>query len=99
MSNGNGTDPFKKLAERYFPNALAEVAQLMEHGATCHPHDLEWLDHPAGYHIDHADNHVGEYCAGTVVDLHSGQTPLAHAATRLLMALEVEKRRRKELSE
>jgi len=93
LSNGNGNDPMKKLGERYFPNALAEIAQLMEHGATCHPHDLEWLDHAAGFHIDRADNHVGEYCAGAVADPHSGQTPLAHAATRLLMALEIEKRR------
>lgn len=92
MSGDNGTKPVDKLRQRYFPNALSEIDQLMVHGATTHPHDMEWGDHDIAAHLKHALDHIREFGIGNEIDPDSGQCHLVNAATRLLMALEVYER-------
>jgi len=81
-----------KLRNRYFPGALAEIEKLMAHGATTHPHDLEWREHNVEAHQLHLEEHLWQYLAGNQVDPESKQSQLAHVATRAIMMLEVELR-------
>lgn len=80
------------LIERYFPLAFAEISKLMEHGATTHPHDLEWRDHNVEIHQLHLEEHLWQYLAGHQVDPESKQSQLVHVAARAIMMLEVELR-------
>jgi hypothetical protein len=66
-----------------FGRALEIVADVMRLGATTH-REGEWMEAPAGFHIGRAEEHLKL--------LHDGdqrQDHLAHAATRLLLALAV----------
>ncbi len=99
MSGDNGNQPIvgsvvfspgvKLLLERYFPATLAEISGLMEHGATTHPHDMEWKDHTVEDHLAHARAHLTQYLTGNHVDKESGSNQLIHVVTRLLMANEM----------
>lgn len=45
-----------------------------------------------GHHMGKAHGHWGQYISGERVDEDSGESPLAHAAARLMLALELELR-------
>lgn len=67
------------------PNALAEVARIMYNGSLKYD-KYNWKLIACDDHINHALNHVYLHLAGNPYEDH-----LAHAATRLLMALEVQR--------
>lgn len=73
----------------YLPSALSDMSKLIEHGATTHPHDMEWLDHSVDDHLDHLKQHFTEFVSGNTVDKDSGMNQLVHIFTRAGMALEV----------
>lgn len=64
--------------------ALASLARVMYNGALKYSKDNWKLIHKRD-HLNHALNHVNLYLAGNTSEDH-----LAHAATRLMMALELE---------
>ena len=66
------------------PLALASVAQVLERGALKYGDD-NWLPIPVRQHLNHAIMHVLAWMAEDEQEDH-----LAHAATRILMALERE---------
>lgn len=49
----------------------------------------------AAYHVAKALSHLAEYRTGSKVDEDSGEHPLAHVASRVLLALELELRGRR----
>lgn len=77
------------LEKQYFPLAFEEIRKLMAHGATTHRDDQEWREHDADHHVSHLDEHSRIFMNEGRVDMDSGQSQLAHVATRALMALEV----------
>ncbi len=66
-----------------FSLALATVGEVMERGAASHPGD-DWHTSPVSFHIQKAERHLRLHHEGDESEPH-----LAHAATRLLMALEL----------
>ena len=65
------------------PEALAQVARVLHHGYIKYGKD-NWRLIEADEHLNHALNHIYLSLAGNVSEDH-----LAHAATRILMALEL----------
>ncbi len=65
-----------------FERALAVIEAVMREGARTHAGD--WRTLPAAFHIAHATRHLELLAAADRSEPH-----LAHAATRLLMALEL----------
>ena len=65
------------------PEALAQVARVLHHGYIKYGKD-NWRLIEADEHLNHAMNHIYLSLAGNVSEDH-----LAHAATRILMALEL----------
>jgi Domain of unknown function (DUF5664) len=65
-----------------FPHALPVIEAVMERSARTHPGE-DWRALPAGFHLDRARRHLDLLAAGDASEPH-----LAHAACRLLMALE-----------
>jgi hypothetical protein len=70
---------------RDFPFALRVIADVMERGRATHVGD--WHDLPATFHLDRARRHLDLLSQGDMSEPH-----LAHATTRLLMALEISER-------
>ena len=64
-----------------FEQALQVIAGVMRDGVAKHP-DNEWVQRSIGYHIGRAEQHLRLLSEGEQLEDH-----LAHAATRLLMAL------------
>jgi len=64
-----------------FTKALATIAQVMRDFIATHP-DNDWVRWPADYHLARAEQHLQRLHDGSQAEDH-----LAHAATRLLMAL------------
>ena len=64
-----------------FDQALQVIAGIMRDGVAQHP-DNEWLRRSIEYHIGRAEEHLRLLSEGEQLEDH-----LAHAATRLLMAL------------
>jgi hypothetical protein len=64
-----------------FSEALETIAEVMKHGAASHP-DNDWLRRTPEYHIQRAQEHLRLWRDGDQLQNH-----IAHAATRLLMAL------------
>ena len=64
-----------------FDRALQVIASVMRNGVVKHP-DNEWIRRSIEYHIDRAEEHLRLLREGEQLEDH-----LAHAATRLLMAL------------
>ena len=62
--------------------ALREIAKTLRGG--CRTRD-SWRDHDAAYHADRALKHIEQWEAGDDSEPH-----LSHAATRLLMALQLD---------
>jgi hypothetical protein len=67
-----------RLAE--LEDALLAIAEVMRTGAR-KPHE-HWRAYPATHHLEHARAHLERLAEGDRSEEH-----LAHAATRLLMAL------------
>ena len=64
-----------------FTDALDIIADVMKHGAASHP-DNDWVERTPEYHVARAEEHLR-----LLRDGDQKQNHLAHAATRLLMAL------------
>jgi hypothetical protein len=64
-----------------FTKALKTIAGVMRDGAATHP-DKEWVRRSVEYHVARAEAHLQMLRDGEQLEDH-----LAHAATRLLMAL------------
>lgn len=64
-----------------FDQALEIVAGVMRNGVSKHP-DNEWTRRDVEYHLKRAEEHLRLLREGEQLEDH-----LAHAATRLLMAL------------
>jgi hypothetical protein len=64
-----------------FTKALEAIAQVMQAGVATH-RDNEWTRRSIEFHIGRAKEHLRLLCEGEQLEDH-----LAHAATRLLMAL------------
>ena len=64
-----------------FSEALEIIAELMKHGAASHP-DNDWVRRTPEYHIQRAQEHLRLWQEGD-----QRQNHIAHAATRLLMAV------------
>ena len=65
--------------------ALREVAKTLREGSRKRD---EWKNHDAAYHADRALKHIEQWEAGDDSEPH-----LSHAATRLLMALQLDQER------
>jgi hypothetical protein len=68
-----------------FSEALLSIADVMKHGAASHP-DNDWVMRSPDYHVGRALEHLQ-----SLQDGDQRQDHIAHAATRLLMALTVRK--------
>lgn len=66
------------------PDALANVARVLHNGLAKYGRD-NWRLIPVSDHLNHCLNHIYLHLAGNVKEDH-----LSHAATRLLMALELQ---------
>jgi hypothetical protein len=66
-----------------FRLALRCVEAVMAEGACTHPSG-DWRDHPASFHVARAARHLRLHHEADTTEDH-----LVHAATRLLMALEL----------
>ena len=64
-----------------FAEALATIADIMQHGAASHP-DNDGVRRSPDYHVGRAVEHLQ-----ALQDGDQRQNHVAHAATRLLMAL------------
>ena len=64
-----------------FKHALEVIAGVMRDGVAKHP-DNEWVRRPVEYHLGRAEEHLRLLRDGDQREDH-----VAHAATRLLMAL------------
>ena len=64
-----------------FEQALEVIAGVMRDGVATHP-DNEWVRRSVDYHLGRAEEHLRLLRDGSQAEDH-----LAHAATRLLMAL------------
>ena len=64
-----------------FAEALATIADILQHGAASHP-DNDWVRRNPDYHVGRALEHLQ-----ALQDGDQRQDHIAHAATRLLMAL------------
>jgi len=64
-----------------FTDALRKISQVMHDGAAKHP-DSDWTRRSVEYHLGRAEEHLRLLRNGDQREDH-----LAHAATRLLMAL------------
>jgi hypothetical protein len=65
------------------PDALAQVARVLHNGLVKYGKD-NWRKVPVEDHLNHSINHVYLHIAGNTNEDH-----LSHAATRLLMALDL----------
>ena len=66
-----------------FSKALEAIAQVMRDGMATHP-DNDWVRRSVEYHLGRAEAHLRLLRDGEQLEDH-----LAHAATRLLMALAI----------
>jgi Domain of unknown function (DUF5664) len=66
--------------------ALSAVAKVLARGEATHNRD-DWLRRSPLFHVEHAERHLQRFRWGQ----HDGEDHLAHAAARILMALEVQK--------
>jgi hypothetical protein len=64
-----------------FKHALEVIAGVMRDGVATHP-DNEWVHRSVEHHLSRAEEHLRLLREGEQLEDH-----LAHAATRLLMAL------------
>jgi hypothetical protein len=64
-----------------FTAAIAIVAQVMRTGIAAHPEN-DWTEVSPEHHVRKAHEHLQLWCEGDEQEDH-----VAHAATRLLMAL------------
>jgi hypothetical protein len=71
----------QELLINEFTEALDIIADVMKHGAASHP-DNDWVRRTPEYHLARAEEHLRLLRNGD-----RKQNQLAHAATRLLMAL------------
>lgn len=73
------------------PLALIEVEAVLDFGARKHVGELLETGHGPGpwYHMAKAGKHLGSFLLGQTADPETGLHTLAHAAARMLLALEM----------
>ena len=71
-----------------FRAALSRIAAVIRLGR--YSHRGNWREHSQAYHADHAAAHIERWLAGDESEPH-----LAHAATRIMFALQIEEEERK----
>lgn len=73
------------------PLALIEMEAVLEFGAAKHAGELLEQGHGPGpwHHLAKAGKHLGRFLLGQAADQETGLHPLAHAAARTLLALEM----------
>ncbi len=67
--------------------ALRRIASVMGHGAEKYP-EPKWIKLSDVAHLNAALRHISEHLRGNYRDIQSGLPHLAHAATRLIFAME-----------
>ncbi len=72
------------------PLALTEVSHVLTFGDDKHP-DEKWKKMDPEDHVDAALRHIFAHMSGDKTDSESGRLHLAHAAARLLFAVELAK--------
>ena len=72
------------------PKALETIAKVFTHGATKHG-DFTYTEkgETLSSQITKAMRHIQEWRMGVSVDAETGESPLAHAASRLIIALSI----------
>lgn len=75
------------------PGPLADIARVLEHGADKHGGPWSWTEDGRLWseHYNAAQRHMMAWWIGETMDPESGLSHLAHAAARLLIALEMER--------
>ena len=74
------------MSEELWPyQVMDEIQKVMEEGLKKYPNGEGWKDSVIN-HVQSADYHIGEYEAGDISEDH-----LAHAFTRLMMAMAIER--------
>lgn len=72
------------------PKALESIVKVFTHGATKHGDFTYTRDGESlGSQITKAMRHIQEWRMGVSVDAETGESPLAHAAARLIIALSI----------
>jgi hypothetical protein len=79
----------KPRPETLPPLGVLAAAQVMADGAD--EHGDRWLQRDARHHVGAALRHIYRWLSGQNTDPDSGRSHLAHAATRLLMATELDR--------
>lgn len=74
------------------PGPLAQIAQVLEFGATKHHGPWAWTEgRNWSEHYDAMQRHAGAWWAGVDLDPETGASHMAHAAARVLFLLEYQK--------
>lgn len=83
-------DPYDQepLFGSRFPKALAAVERVMVFGDNKHGVGRGWARLTPQRHMRHAVGHLEQHQQGQISDDETGESHLAHAAARALMALE-----------
>jgi hypothetical protein len=72
------------------PKAFESIVSVFTHGATKHGAFTFTANQEAlGSQIEKAMRHIQEWRMGVVADKETGESPLAHAAARLVIALSI----------
>ena len=85
---GRATKPKTAIVLRSLGKSLKVLAEVVEFGKSKYPKD-DWRDMDQDTHVDAALRHMIEQQTGTELDDESGLHHLAHAASRMLMAIEI----------
>jgi len=83
------TSPVRPRIVDLPPNALRAVGRVRAMGIRKYPAD-DWRSISPQEHLDAAVGHILQSREGVRADPESGEHPLAHAALRVMMALERE---------
>lgn len=84
-----GGGPMKNRLDLLPPKAVKEVGEVLTFGETKHPGQPWKQMQPNEDHVAAALRHIMEHLDGTTLDSESGRLHLAHAAARLLFAVQL----------
>lgn len=78
------------------PGPLADIARVLEFGATKYSGPWDWTDGQRAWseHYDAMQRHAGAWWTGENADPETGCSPLAHVGARVLILLELERAQR-----
>ena len=81
-------DKHESIVAKSPPHAMLAIGRVRAFGIKKYPAD-HWATLPVNTHLNSALRHVFRFMAGELADPESGEHPLAHAALRLMMALDI----------